>query len=167
MRGINCECWWMFTNVLQVKPFYCRMLTAAICATVHQLLDPLMDPLNVPGHPGVEAILALASAAFAPTHNASDEVGVIITCDVWPTTITLASIPIFVASTEHAMSDWQPSGIDAGLTVHVSYNEALHDHGRNLSLPKTSKTTDHSYWLPHQDLKLKVKNVSRATVVCF
>lgn len=81
------------------------MLTAAICATVHQLLDTLMDPSNVPGHLGVEVILALASAAFAPTHNASDEVGVIITCDVWPTAITLASIPRFVASTEHAISD--------------------------------------------------------------
>lgn len=70
---------------------------------LHQSTDAITNPSDVLGHLCVDAIFAFACAAFAPAHDAGDEVGVTVARDVWPTTVALAGILGYgvVASAEH------------------------------------------------------------------
>lgn len=82
-------------------------LPAGVRSFGHQPSDAAADPADVLGHPGVDAVFALARAAFAPAHDSSDKVGVAVARDMWPAAVTLAGILRYfvVASTEHLGGD--------------------------------------------------------------
>lgn len=88
-----------------VVPF----LPAGVSIFGHQPSDASADPADVLGHPSVDTVFALASAAFAPAHNSSDKVCVSVARDVWPAAVTLAGILCYfvVAGTEHLGGDAQ------------------------------------------------------------
>lgn len=113
----------------------------------HQLPDALIDPADVLGHLSVDAVFALACAAFAPAHNAGDEVGVAVARDMRPATVTLAGVLGYcvVAGAEHAGSDAQWGGFYAGFPIHVGHGEALQDGGRRPTIAETAKTANHAF----------------------
>lgn len=159
---------WIAADVLQIKPSHWAVVPlhpAAGRVFVHQLRHTFTDPRYVLGHLGVDTVLALASAAFTPAHNASDEVGAMVTCDMRPTAVTLAGVLGFcvIAGAEHPGRDAQRSGLDTGPTVHVGHGEALQDGRWLTTLAKTSKTADHAIRFLHQDLKEEVRCLSAAS----
>lgn len=95
-----------------VVPF----LPAGVSIFGHQSSDAGADPADVLGHPGVDAVFALACAAFTPAHDSGDKVGVAVARDVWPAAVTLAGILCYfvIAGTEHLGGDTQLGGFHAG-----------------------------------------------------
>lgn len=83
------------------------LVPAGVRSFGHQPSNAATDPADVLGHPGVDAVFALARTAFAPAHDSGDKVGVAVARDVWPAAVTLAGILryLVVAGAEHLGGD--------------------------------------------------------------
>lgn len=93
------------------------------------LCDPcnITDPVVVPRHPGVDAILPLPGALLPPADDARQEPGPFVTGGKRPPAVPLARIllPVWITGTEHVPGDVVPAALFTQGPVHVGDRQLL------------------------------------------
>ncbi len=85
-----------------------------------------MDPLQVVGDAGVNAVGPRSGAAFPPAHDAQKEGGVPVAGHQWPAAVpfTRVQLPLDVTGAEHVAGELHIAALDALLRADAGHLQA-------------------------------------------